>query len=69
MYVSCTWVVIHDCTHPPPMQVWDLKDLGLQATQRIRAASDPLHLLGEVAGAFPTLVEALSRMRVEPGLR
>ncbi|GAB4815180.1 hypothetical protein N2152v2_002226 [Parachlorella kessleri] len=51
------------------LKVWDLKDLGLQATQRIGAASDPLHLLGEVAGAFPTLVEALSRMRVEPGLR
>ena len=49
--------------------MWDLKDLGLQAAQRIGAASDPLHLLQEVAHAFPTLVEALSRMAVDDGLR
>lgn len=51
------------------MQVWDLKDLGLQATQRITAASDPLHLMQEVSQNFPLLVEALSRMSVNTTLR
>jgi UDP-glucose:glycoprotein glucosyltransferase len=57
-------------THPiSALQVWDLKDLGLQSTQRIAAASDPLHLAAEVAAGFPTLVEALSRMKVNKELR
>jgi UDP-glucose:glycoprotein glucosyltransferase len=51
------------------MQVWDLKDLGLQATQRIAAASDPLHLMQEISQNFPLLVEALSRTSVNPALR
>lgn len=51
------------------LKVWDLKDLGLQATQRIAAASDPLHLLREVSQNFPMLVEAMSRARVDDSLR
>ena len=51
------------------LKVWDLKDLGLQAAQRVVSASDPLHLLGEVAQNFPLLVEALSKRSVNEELR
>lgn len=51
------------------LKVWDLKDLGLQAAQRVVSASDPLHLLGEVAQNFPLLVEALSKSVVSEELR
>ena len=30
------------------MRVWDIKDLGLQATQRIMRASHPLRMMQEV---------------------
>ena len=53
----------------PSLNVWDLKDLGLQATQRVISASDPLHLLGEVAQNFPLLVEALWKARVNSSVR
>jgi len=43
------------------LKIKDLKGLGLQATQRIVSASDPLHLLGEVAQNFPLMVEKLSK--------
>ena len=58
---------------PPPApcapQVWDLKDLGLAAAQRVASASDPLRLLREVSQNFPALVESLSRAAVTPELR
>lgn len=34
------------------LQVWDLKDLGLQAVQRVSSSSDPLRLLMEVSQVF-----------------
>ena len=47
------------------LQVWDLKDLGLQASQRITSASShPLRILQDVAQNFPTLAPSLSRVRV-----
>lgn len=52
-----------------PPQVWDLKDLGLQAAQRVLGAADPLHLLTEISQNFPGLAESLSKSAVEPELR
>jgi UDP-glucose:glycoprotein glucosyltransferase len=51
------------------LKIKDVKDLGLQATQRIISASDPLHLLGEVAQNFPLMVETLSKGDVTDDLR
>ena len=51
------------------LQVWEVKDLGLQATQRINGASDPLAALTRTAQNFPNLANALSRVAVSPGLR
>ncbi|KAL4530836.1 hypothetical protein Ndes2526B_g09184 [Nannochloris sp. 'desiccata'] len=51
------------------LNIKDLKDLGLQATRRIVSASDPLHLLGEVAQNFPLMVETLSKGDVSDDLR
>lgn len=45
-------------------QVWDLKDLGLQAAQRVVQAADPLALLTEISQNFPALVSSLSREKV-----
>jgi len=50
-------------------QVWDLKDLGLQAAQRVAAAPQPLAALREVAQGFVNLAPALSRERVSGALR
>jgi len=50
-------------------QVWDLKDLGLQAAQRVAAAPQPLAALREVAQGFVNLAPALSRERVGGALR
>lgn len=51
------------------MQVWNMKDFGLQATQRITASSDPLRALTEMAQNFPNLAAALSRVSVPDALR
>lgn len=50
------------------VQVWDLKDLGLQASQRIAQASDPLRLLTHISQNFPTLAASLSRLPVNASL-
>ena len=50
------------------LQVWDLKDLGLQASQRIAQASDPLRLLKDISQNFPTLAASLSRLPVNASL-
>ena len=50
------------------MQVWDLKDLGLQASQRIAQASHPLRLLTHISQNFPTLAASLSRLPVNASL-
>lgn len=41
-----------------------LIDLGHQTAQRIVHASDPLQSMQEISQNFPTLVSALSRMKV-----
>ena len=46
-----------------------MKELGLQAAQRIAAALDPLRALGEVAQNFPNLAAPLSRVAVAAPLR
>lgn len=51
------------------LKVWDLRDSGLQATQRILSASDPLSLLVEISQNFPSLVSSLSRQAVAKDLR
>lgn len=45
-------------------QVWDLKELGLQASQRILDSGDPLRLLTELAQNFPAHASPLSRLEV-----
>ena len=52
-----------------PGQVWDLKDLGLQATQRIAKASDALRSLGDISQNFPNLAATLSRSTVDKAVR
>jgi UDP-glucose:glycoprotein glucosyltransferase len=49
--------------------VWDLKDLGVQATQRIAQASDPLKSLADISQNFPNLASVLSRSKVDKPLR
>lgn len=46
------------------VQVWDLKDAGLQAASRVAAASDPLALLAEISQNFLSLVSSLTRQKV-----
>lgn len=50
--------------HVELLQVWDLKDLGMQASQRILDSADPLRLLAELAGNFPSHAGPLSRLEV-----
>ena len=50
------------------LQVWDLKDLGVQAAQRISQAADPLKLLTDISQSFPTLVSSLSKLPVNESL-
>ncbi|KAF5843740.1 hypothetical protein DUNSADRAFT_8256 [Dunaliella salina] len=51
------------------VKVWELKDIGLQATQRITQAADPLRLLADISQNFPSLVSSLSRQKVNSTLR
>ncbi|GIM08138.1 hypothetical protein Vretimale_12173, partial [Volvox reticuliferus] len=51
------------------LKVWDLRDVGLQATQRILGSADPLALLAELSQNFPGIVSSLSRQSVSSSLR
>ncbi|EFJ45735.1 hypothetical protein VOLCADRAFT_105823 [Volvox carteri f. nagariensis] len=51
------------------LKVWDLRDVGLQATQRILGSSDPLALLAEISQNFPGIVSSLSRQVVSSSLK
>ena len=55
--------------HFVSVQVWNMKDFGLQATQRVVASSNPLKALTEMAQNFPNLAAALSRVAVPDMLR
>ncbi len=46
------------------LQVWDLKDLGYQASQRIAQSLDPLQSLADISQNFPNLASVLSRTEV-----
>ena len=47
------------------LKVWDLKNLGLQAAQRIAKSSDPLRSLADLSQNFPNLVSSLSKSKVD----
>jgi UDP-glucose:glycoprotein glucosyltransferase len=51
------------------IKVWALKDLGVQASQRILQADDPLRLIRDLSHNLPALVGSLSRMRVNATIR
>jgi UDP-glucose:glycoprotein glucosyltransferase len=51
------------------LQVWDLKDAGLQATTRVAQASNPLHLLMDISQNFPSIVSSLTKQPVSSKLR
>mmetsp|Transcript_11957 Transcript_11957/g.33653 ORF Transcript_11957/g.33653 Transcript_11957/m.33653 type:complete len:1727 (-) Transcript_11957:508-5688(-) len=51
------------------LKVWDLKDLGLQAVQRVASSSDPLRLLADISQNFPARATSLSRLEVDGTLR
>lgn len=46
------------------LQVWEVKDAGLQAASRVGAAADPLRLLAEISQNFPSIVSSLTRQQV-----
>jgi len=45
------------------VQVWELKDIGLQAAHRVIQAADPLRLLTDISQNFPSLVSSISRQK------
>ena len=62
------WTATQSHEAAPELQVWDLKDLGVQAAQRISQAADPLKLLADISQSFPTLVSSLSKLPVNGSL-
>ena len=51
------------------LKVWEMKDLGLQATQRIISSSNGLQMLRDVSQNFPSLVEMISKLDISKELR
>ncbi|GMH34056.1 hypothetical protein BSKO_01890 [Bryopsis sp. KO-2023] len=51
------------------LKVWEMKDLGLQVSQRIIQASDPFSLMSEISQNFPSLAASLSRLNPDSDLR
>ncbi|XP_024024438.1 UDP-glucose:glycoprotein glucosyltransferase isoform X2 [Morus notabilis] len=51
------------------LDVWELKDLGHQAAQRIVQASDPLRSMEEINQNFPNIVSSLSRMKLNDSVK
>ena len=62
------WTASQSFEAAAELQVWDLKDLGVQAAQRISQAADPLKLLADISQSFPTLVSSLSKLPVNESL-
>jgi UDP-glucose:glycoprotein glucosyltransferase len=62
-------LVAMDSEDEATLKVWDIKDLGLQATQRIALASDPLQMMVDISQNFPSLASSLSRMELDPDVR
>lgn len=42
-----------------PQQAWEIQDLGMQATQRIVTAADPLRTMQTLSQNFPVLAQTL----------
>ncbi|EPS69252.1 hypothetical protein M569_05510, partial [Genlisea aurea] len=51
------------------LDIWELKDLGHQAAQRIVHASDPLQLMQEISQNFPSIVSSLSRTKLNESIK
>ncbi|KAJ4784375.1 UDP-glucose:glycoprotein glucosyltransferase 1 [Rhynchospora pubera] len=51
------------------LEVWELKDLGHQTTQRIVQASDPLQSMQDINQNFPSIVSSLSRMKLDSSIQ
>jgi len=51
------------------IKVWALKDLGVQASQRILQSEEPLRLIRDLSHNLPALVGSISRMRVNSTIR
>ena len=51
------------------VKVWALKDLGIQASQRIMEAKEPLRLMRDLSHNLPTLVSSLSRLKVNMSMK
>jgi hypothetical protein len=56
---------VDDTAAPLPEDA--LSQLGVQASQRIVAASDPLRVLAAITGNFPSLAAAVSKDEVDAG--
>jgi len=51
------------------IKVWALKDLGVQASQRILQSEEPLRLIRDLSHNLPALVNSISRMRVNATIK
>lgn len=51
------------------LNAWDLKEIGLQATQSIVNSKDPLALLKDMSQNFPVYSPALVRVKITPKTR
>ncbi|XP_047315092.1 UDP-glucose:glycoprotein glucosyltransferase [Impatiens glandulifera] len=51
------------------LDIWELKDLGHQAAQRIVHASDPLQSMQEINQNFPSVVSSISRMKLNESVK
>ena len=54
-----------DLSSDAPLKVWDIKDLGIQAAQRIALSDDPIKALVDLSQNFPSLADSLSRMKID----
>ncbi|CAI7777976.1 unnamed protein product, partial [Closterium sp. NIES-54] len=48
--------------------VWELKDLGIQATQRIVGGAEPLRLMQDINQNFPKIMASLAKTKVDSGV-
>eukprot|EP00798_Chlamydomonas_sp_ICE-L_P006280 gene6280-2911_t len=51
------------------LKIWAMRDLGLQAAQRVAQAADPLALLMDISQNFPGIAPSLSRQRLNESIR
>ena len=49
--------------------MWDVKDLGLKATQRIVKAKNPLRLLADISQNFPLRAVPLAKVKLDKRVR